>query len=303
MALRTSPSPSYRPQALPRALPSPWLVAQVFGHHSRRRSLAPLHPLVRHQNRATAHATPEFFGAYARLVQPPPRPPLFDPLLLSPILTNDPGHTPQLRTSSKPPTANTASFRTPAQRSSPISSASLVRIKRLAGSLLTSAVVQEPFSTSIMSGFDVSRFSRQINPIAPPPDVGAKSFQIAANSTYFDTGHRRRTGSTDVNQTRAGSKPPLVKQWAPTSLTPPEFLSPSGPSASLDGRRLPIDPRGIEGDTRSASAEQKEVHIDGHALGQWITSHLGQALSCPPTSGSFALNHGLALLPGQSLLA
>ena len=258
MALRTSPSPSYRPQALPRALPSPWLVAQAFGHHLARRSLAPLHPLVRHKSRATAHATREFFGAYARPAQPPPRPSLLDPLLLSPILTNDRSPTPQWRTASKAPTANTASFRTPAQSSDPILSPSLFQIKRLAGPPLASAVVQEPPSTSMISRFDGSHFSRQITPIVPPTDVRATSIQIAARSTYFDKGHHRRTWPTDLSQTREGSKPPLMRHWAPTSVTPPQFGAPSGPSASLDGRRLPADPRGIEGDTRSATGKKKK---------------------------------------------
>ena len=303
MALLTSPSPSYRPQVLPGSPLSPWLVAQASGHHSARRSLAPLHSLARHKSTVSANATREFLGAYARPEQPPPKPSRFDPLRLSAILTDDRSQTPQWRTALKAPTAHTASFRTPAQSGDPIPMPSLFQIKRLAGLPLAAAVAQEPPSTSPISRFDESRFSRRITPSVPPTDVRATSIQIAARSTVSDKDHRRRAGSADMSNPREGTKPLSMRHWAPTSLTPPHFGAPSGPSASVSGRRLPTDPRGIEGDTRSGGAEPSEVHIDAHALGQWITTHLGQALSCPPTSGSFALNHGLALLPGQSLFA
>lgn len=61
-----------------------------------------------------------------------------------------------------------------------------------------------------------------------------------------------------------------------------------------------FDTRAREDAPSSPDADQAEIHVDGHALGEWMAGHLAQALTRPPTTANFVTSQGLPTWPGQS---
>ena len=182
-----------------------------------------------------------------------------------------------------------------------------------------------PMSTAVRARNGMSAAHRSNFPVRPfysnrmPGQPSAATPVRAAVSPYRTLPGGSSLAPSHASQPHGALAGPIRNDWAekPTflgrSLAPARgaTLRPASPIRSdlSQDAASPEQPATAgagptpeaENDTANASGEHAtEIHIDGHALGQWMLHHLEQTLTRPPTTANFVMSHGMPTWPGQS---
>ena len=126
-----------------------------------------------------------------------------------------------------------------------------------------------------------------IRPVSVLPDYAAVRNNVAARADGPSQPWR-----TSDQRTNA---PPAMQ------FSGPETETPENGSVRSNEFSQSIPESRADNDSYTVSeTDRTEIHIDSHALGEWVLAHIEQALTRPPTTANFVMSHGLPTWPGQS---